>query len=439
MRTRDIKASIRTHARARIRAVLSAVVAAGALVSCTVLPGGGRDPAGDLSPRPSSGDSAPGRPSATAADSPAARSGPAGRAVGAFLGSGPEGVRLLRGMEEWLGGTDLRVGHTYLPGERWSDIEGPPGFLEPWARWRREEPGHLFVLNVPLQARNEAGLSDEEVRDLLVDGAAGRFDGHFRTLAERLVEHGLADTVLVPGWEMNGATYAHRCRPDPEAWKEYWRRVVTTMRAVPGQRFRFDFTPSRGPDAIPWTLCYPGDDVVDIIGMDAYDQPKGMPFEEQVREPFGLQAHIDFARRHGKPVSYPEWGLFRNGDNPEYVRGMLAWMERYKPVYETISDYCPHGVWRCRDNPEASAAYREALFSRPATPPSTPPSTPPARSEPASQRPRRSGPPRPPKPPRPASPPVPAQQPAAPRPWWERCWGIGPYCLRPDRLRGPAG
>ncbi|MCZ9344213.1 hypothetical protein NGM37_41365, partial [Streptomyces sp. TRM76130] len=107
----------------------------------------------------------------------------------------------------------------------------------------------------------------------------------------------------VLGWEMNGITYTHRCGPDPEAWKAYWNRIVTTMRAVPGQRFRFDFTPSRGRDAVPWTECYPGDDTVDVIGMDAYDQPRGMPFEEQVTEPYGLRAHVDFAKAHGKPVS----------------------------------------------------------------------------------------------------------------------------------------
>ena len=106
--------------------------------------------------------------------------------------------------------------------------------------------------------------------------------------------------MIVLGWEMNGTTYTHRCGPDPEAWKKYWNRIVTTMRAVPGQKFRFDFAPTRGRDAVPWTQCYPGDDTVDIIGMDSYDQPAGMTFDEQVEEPYGLQAHVDFAKAHGK-------------------------------------------------------------------------------------------------------------------------------------------
>ncbi|MFD7699462.1 glycoside hydrolase family 26 protein [Streptomyces caelestis] len=302
-------------------------------------------------------------------------------AFGAFLASDARGVDRMEQFSRWLGGAELRVGHTYLPGHRWSDIEGDVGFLEAWARWRNAEEDRMLVLNVPLQERNEEGVPDHEVRQLLRRGAAGEFDHHFRALAERLVELKVPDTVLVLGWEMNGVTYTHRCGPDPESWKKYWNRIVRTMRAVPGQEFRFDFTPSRGRDAVPWTQCYPGDDTVDIVGMDSYDQPAGHSFDEQVEEPYGLRAHVDFAKAHGKPISYPEWGLFRNGDNPEYMRRMLAWIDRHEPLYNTVTDYCPHGVWQCDDNPESSRVYKSVLHGRtheeePDTTPETPAPTP---------------------------------------------------------------
>jgi hypothetical protein len=285
-------------------------------------------------------------------------------AFGAFLGSGAEGVARMKEFSGWLGGADLRVGHTYLPGDSWSNIEGASDVLDPWARWRREKDDRMLVLNVPLQERNERPVSDAQVRLLLRRGAAGQFDHHFRALAEKLVALNVPDTILVLGWEMNGTTYAHRCGPDPEAWKAYWNRVVTTMRSVPGQEFRFDFTPSRGRDAVPWTRCYPGDDTVDIIGMDTYDQPEGLSFAEQVTEPYGLQAHVDFAKSHNKPISYAEWGLFRNGDNAVYMLGMLAWIAMHKPLYNTLTDYCPHGVWQCAANPMSSRIYRAFLFGR---------------------------------------------------------------------------
>ncbi|NEB02025.1 glycosyl hydrolase [Streptomyces sp. SID13726] len=307
-------------------------------------------------------------------------------AFGAYLDYGARGISRMAELSAWLGNADLRVGHTYLPGDRWSNIEGRPGFLDIWADWRNERADRMLVLNVPMLERNEEHVSDAEVRMLLRRGAAGQFDEHYRTLAEHLVELKVPDTVIVLGWEMNGTTYTHRCGPDPESWKKYWNRIVTTMRSVPGQKFKFDFTPTRGRDAVPWTQCYPGDDTVDIVGMDSYDQPSGLTFDEQIKEPYGLQEHVDFAKAHGKPISYPEWGLFRNGDNAEYMKRMLAWMDEHKPLYNTLTDYCPHGVWQCSSNPKSSAVYRSVLFGRTGEPtteptkptePTTPPTAPP--------------------------------------------------------------
>ncbi|SHI13974.1 Glycosyl hydrolase family 26 [Streptomyces sp. 3214.6] len=288
-----------------------------------------------------------------------------GGAFGAYVGFDGDGVRRIAGLDEWLGAATPRVGHAYLPGDRWSNIEGTPGYLEYWARWRRQRADRMFVLNVPMLERTEERVSDAVVREELRKGARGDYDGHFRALARRLVALGVPDAVLVVGWEMNGITYTHRCGPDPAAWRRYWARIVDAMRSVGGgrQRFRFEFTPSRGRDAVPWTACYPGDRYVDVVGMDAYDQPHGMSFDEQIAEPYGLAAHVRFARAHGKPVSYPEWGLYRNGDDPEYVRGMLTWFAENRPLYQTISDYCPHGVWRCAANPRSSAVYRSLMSS----------------------------------------------------------------------------
>ncbi|MFI8436160.1 glycoside hydrolase family 26 protein [Streptomyces sp. NPDC079020] len=343
------------------RRLISACVAAAVL---SVLAGGGI--AGQVPPDPDTVDGAAPGPAGTART-----------AHGAYLDYGPAGVRRMAGLSRWLGGTELRAGHSYLPGDLWVNIEGRPEFLRSWAAWRQAQDDRMFVLNTPMLERNEDRVPDSEVRTILRSGADGDYDGHFRKLAERLVSLGIPDTVIVLGWEMNGTTYTHRCAPDPPAWKAYWRSIVTAMREVPGQRFRFDFAPSRGQDAVPWTDCYPGDDVVDIIGMDSYDQPPGESFDEQVNTPYGLRKHVDFAAEHDKPISYPEWGLFRNGDNPEYMRRMLTWIDEHDPVYQTVTDYCPHGVWQCAGNPESTRVYRSMLASiagpqTPGTPAPTP-------------------------------------------------------------------
>jgi hypothetical protein len=45
------------------------------------------------------------------------------------------------------------------------------------------------------------------------------------------------------------------------------------MRAVPGAQFKFDFNPNCGFGQFPAEKAYPGDEYVDYIGVDVYDQP----------------------------------------------------------------------------------------------------------------------------------------------------------------------
>ncbi|MEC4020191.1 glycoside hydrolase family 26 protein [Streptomyces sp. H27-D2] len=425
------------HPRRMVAACIGAV-AAGSLVAGGAIATAGTSGAGGAladaraaGPARLAGPSAPVAPTASpsvpvAEGSPPAAPEPAHDAPwGAFLGSGPEGVTRMTAMQSWLGGARMRVGHTYLPGNHWSDIEGAPELLRPWARWRRAAADRLFVLNVPMLERNEGRVPDREVGELLKTGASGAYDQHFRTLASRLVEHGVPETVVVLGWEMNGITYTSRCAPNPQAWKQYWKRIVTTMRSVPGQKFRFDFAPNRGRDAIGWTECYPGDDVVDIIGMDSYDQPPGHTFEEQIKQPFGLQAQVDFAAAHRKSISYPEWGLFRHGDNSAYMHGMLDWFKRHPPVYQTITDYCPHGVWKCGQNPAASKVFRASKSAQPE----------PAKPQPQPVEPQpQPVPPEPVKPQPKPEPPPQQQQPACDEldlgPWIEWLTGRRHVCVR---------
>ena len=292
---------------------------------------------------------------------------------GAFVGSDFAQDRQAR-LADWLHNADLQVGHTYLPGNNWSDIEGAPSLLAPWAQWRQARTDRMFVLAVPMQQENEAGISDDEVSTLLQQAAAGANDAHYLTLARRLVALGVPDTVITLGWEMNGITYTSRCGPDPADWKAYWRRIVQVMRSVPGQQFRFDFTPNRGPDAHPWTDCYPGDDVTDVIGTDNYDQGPGDTFADYVTEQYGLLDQVKFAAQHHKPVSYPEWGMFRHGDDPVFMRSMINWIETHDTLYQTITDYCPHGVLNCDENPESSAIYQQMMSDQPPALPTPSPS-----------------------------------------------------------------
>src|SRR5205085_1396640 len=92
-------------------------------------------------------------------------------------------------------------------------------------------------------------------------------------------------------------------------WRTAWRRTVFAMRSVPGAHFRFDWCINAAYRNIPMKAFYPGDDVVDIIGIDAYDgglanvAPGRARWNRLFSQPLGLGAVRRFARAHKKPMS----------------------------------------------------------------------------------------------------------------------------------------
>ena len=104
----------------------------------------------------------------------------------------------------------------------------------------------------------------------------------------------------------------------PGAWVAFYRQIVATFRAVPGSHFQFDWNPNLGTEQIAPDKVYPGDDVVDYIGMDIYNQDWGpgasiVPssqyrWRDLTTKPFGLNWLRTFAAQHRKPITVPEWG-----------------------------------------------------------------------------------------------------------------------------------
>lgn len=209
----------------------------------------------------------------------------------------------------------------------------------------------------------------------LAQGAAGQFDGHYKDLARKLIENDYGNSVVRIGWEFNGGWYPWTARGHTEDFKGCWRRIALAMRSIPGAHFRFDWcaTTIEGPTAD----AYPGDDVVDIVGLDVYDQSFPQIDDPARRWQFlltrenGLNWHRDFAQAHGKPRSFPEWGVGNRpdghggGDDPLYIRNMLAWFKQGGPV-----DYACYWNYRAPDfdakltdgrMPRSADALRDAL------------------------------------------------------------------------------
>ncbi len=130
--------------------------------------------------------------------------------------------------------------------DTWEEIAYPAYLVDVW----REVPARL-VLGVAMLPREDEDATVQQ-------GATGAFDGYYVELARTLVSGGRADTVIRLGWEFNLAE-SRWSTPDEQAWVTYWRRIVTAMRSVPGQRFVFDWNVDNGDSRYDAVDYYPGD------------------------------------------------------------------------------------------------------------------------------------------------------------------------------------
>jgi hypothetical protein len=264
--------------------------------------------------------------------------------------------------QAWLG-QPVTWALDYLDGSSWATIEKPDWWVRSW----RSSPFSV-VYSIPLLPPSGATLQQ---------GASGAYDGHFVTLARALVAGGAGDAVLRLGWEFNGGWYPWSARQSPQAFVQYWRHIVNAMRSVPGARFKFDWCPTLGTNAVAPAAAYPGDSFVDYIGADVYDQGWGAGWNDStqrwrtfVNQPYGLQWQRMFAAAHKKPVTFPEWGLSARsdghggGDDPYFIQQMLNWIRTSDVAYALYFDYDASDGRHSISNgqfPRAAATFKAQL------------------------------------------------------------------------------
>ncbi len=172
----------------------------------------------------------------------------------------------------------------------------------------------------------------------------GSNDSGYRVAATYLRDSGNADAVIRLGWEFDGGWMPWSSRGNEAMWVSAYRRVADIFRSV-SPSFKFDWTGDPG-FLQGQTSAYPGDNYVDIVGMDLYDKSLASAWNPSTRtwvdpaaafatEIPNLTFQRDFAIAHGKLVSYPEWGLASGGtespnsagnDDPAFIQGMYDWM-----------------------------------------------------------------------------------------------------------------
>ena len=209
-----------------------------------------------------------------------------------------------------------------------------------WAKWVAAGQGRQLIIT---QNLFPSALNATDWRHA---GARGDYTGHAVALARRLVAVGLGDAVIRLAHEANGTWYPDSIGTtdaDFALWREFWRKTVLAMRSVPGANFRFDWCVNAAYRPIPLDKFYPGDDVVDFVGIDAYDagiRPGVDRWPAIYGQTGGIRDVLAFATAHNKPLSFPEWGVgpadqaLAGGDDPAYVDGIASVVQSNRVAYQ---------------------------------------------------------------------------------------------------------
>ena len=242
---------------------------------------------------------------ATAPQAPPAPEGPVGgpvRAPGAqeppAAPALPEEGLLVGAYDPWqrLSGLGLGIEHWFV---RQDEPELLAGAL---ARARgRATP---LVTVEPFPAGGRSGPVLERV-------AAGDADDELRRLARVVRASGPQEVWLRWGHEMDLPGLYPWSVDDPALYRAAFRRVVTVFREEGATNARFVWSPAGDTGGTPSAAYYPGDDVVDLVGLtvlgDAgWDEQFGLPRRSLADV---LRPRYDSLAPLGKPILIAELGV----------------------------------------------------------------------------------------------------------------------------------
>lgn len=289
---------------------------------------------------------------------------------------------------EWRG-RECPIAHAYTDRGSWESMTRRCGWMyDNFAGY----PGMLVI---------SQGLVPEGRNQDLAACARGDYDEHWKDFAKMMVERGRERSILRLGWEFNGDFMAWAAT-DTAHWKGCYRRAALAIRQVnPKVILDWTINAHQTPPEIcngNSLNCYPGDDVVDIIGIDNYDMGPSVSTEEEFLRvaamPDGISWVHAFAKKRRKKFSIGEWGIApisnynASGENAEFIRWMHNWLSRHAGdvAYEMYFTSCDGDVGSnlrraegpdCRRyNPNAARVYK-SLFGGPGIDPrhKTPPPT----------------------------------------------------------------
>lgn len=218
--------------------------------------------------------------------------------------------------------------------------------------WVAQDPTRRVVAAISLVPNSIGTPSDPLPWEQACD--AGTYNNHAIALARNLVADGLGNSIIRLGWEMNGTWMQDSMgttAQEENDWARCYVNEVKSMRRVKGEKFLFDWNPNACTGTEPYRNYYPGNAYVDILGLDFYDISCDTPntaisFAQLAALPQDLDHFIAFAKLHGLPMSFPEWGLLSApaGDDPQYLDGVASTVANYDFAFEAYFDVVNGGT-----------------------------------------------------------------------------------------------
>ena len=250
-------------------------------------------------------------------------------------------------------------------------------------------PGRLYYGMAPFSHSEFRSSMNWDAR-LWARLANGEMDDIIDGQAKFLADNGRGNSIIRIAWEWNGDWYTWRAGlAGVNHFKNGFRRIVQRFRAKsPNFKFCFEINNATtlygdGAGLGALTKAYPGDDVVDLVGLDIYNfGGEGSPdgafwrYLRQTTQNGGqgprLDDVADFARAHGKGMAIMEWGIHGTsgyGDNPSFIQGMWDWLVKNKDVvacesyFNEYEPYIKCSLYNSQtgaiQNPKSAAKYKE--------------------------------------------------------------------------------
>ena len=127
-----------------------------------------------------------------------------------------------------------------------------------------------------------------------------------------------AVSSILPG----GANHAQFRLWLPDEYKALWRFTVEYLRDVKGvHNLLYVYSPDLYRDAEHYTERYPGDEWVDVLGLDAYHRPQDWDFLSGGERMLSTLQRL--GHEHGKPTAFTETGLEGIPDTAWWTRRLL--------------------------------------------------------------------------------------------------------------------